>query len=229
MPAIAIKDLYFRWRGAEEFALQIPELCVESGEKIFIYGASGSGKSTLLNLVAGILRPQQGSIRLLDCDFSILGERARDRFRACHIGLVFQQFNLIPWLDVATNIRLACSFAGKDVNASQERMAGLLESLHLDPVLLRRPAVALSVGQQQRVAIARALINAPELLIVDEASSALDTDARDSFVQLLLQIQEQHCLTVLFVSHDRQLAKHFPRMLDIRNLNQTKGVGADAA
>lgn len=231
MLAIAIHDLLFKWPGADAFSLAVPELQIACGEKVFLLGASGSGKSTLLNLIAGVLTPQQGSIRILDTDFSQLSARQKDRFRARHIGLVFQQFNLIPYLDVETNIRLASSFVGSpgpvstststsksDANAAPQRMRALLEGLHLDPALLKRRADSLSVGQQQRVAIARAMINQPALLIADEPTSALDTDARDSFMQLLLGLQANSGTTIVFVSHDRSLASGFDRVVDMRQL-----------
>ena len=233
MLAIAIHDLLFKWPGADAFSLAVPELQIACGEKVFLLGASGSGKSTLLNLIAGVLTPQQGSIRILDTDFSQLSARQKDRFRARHIGLVFQQFNLIPYLDVETNIRLASSFVGSpgsvstststsnsksDANAAPQRMRALLEGLQLDPALLKRRADSLSVGQQQRVAIARAMINQPALLIADEPTSALDTDARDSFMQLLLGLQASAGTTIVFVSHDRSLAKGFDRVVDMRQL-----------
>ena len=231
MLAIAIHDLLFKWPGADAFSLAVPELQIACGEKVFLLGASGSGKSTLLNLIAGVLTPQQGSIRILDTDFSQLSARQKDRFRARHIGLVFQQFNLIPYLDVETNIRLASSFVGSpgpvstststsksDANAAPQRMRALLEGLHLDPALLKRRADSLSVGQQQRVAIARAMINQPALLIADEPTSALDTDARDSFMQLLLGLQASAGTTIVFVSHDRSLATGFDRVVDMRQL-----------
>lgn len=231
MLAIAIHDLLFKWPGADAFSLAVPELQIACGEKVFLLGASGSGKSTLLNLIAGVLTPQQGSIRILDTDFSQLSARQKDRFRARHIGLVFQQFNLIPYLDVETNIRLASSFVGSpspvstststsksDANAAPQRMRALLEGLQLDPALLKRRADSLSVGQQQRVAIARAMINQPALLIADEPTSALDTDARDSFMQLLLGLQASAGTTIVFVSHDRSLASGFDRVVDMRQL-----------
>ena len=231
MLAIAIHDLLFKWPGADAFSLAVPELQIACGEKVFLLGASGSGKSTLLNLIAGVLTPQQGSIRILDTDFSQLSARQKDRFRARQIGLVFQQFNLIPYLDVETNIRLASSFVGSpgpvstststsksDANAAPQRMRALLEGLQLDPALLKRRADSLSVGQQQRVAIARAMINQPALLIADEPTSALDTDARDSFMQLLLGLQANSGTTIVFVSHDRSLASGFDRVVDMRQL-----------
>lgn len=230
IPALEIHDLLYRWPGSDSPALYIPQLTMGPGERVFLLGTSGSGKSTLLNLVAGIITPQRGSIRLFGQELTALGERARDRFRARNIGLVFQQFNLLPWLDVATNIRLACSFGGNTADGSHARMLALLESLQLDADLLTRRADRLSVGQQQRVAIARALINDPQLLIADEPTSALDSAARDGFIELLLQVQHARGITVLFVSHDAALAGYFSRVLDMQVLNQVAQCGrTDAA
>jgi putative ABC transport system ATP-binding protein len=229
MPAIDIRNLQFRWPGSTAPTLSIPHLEVASGEGVFLLGSSGSGKSTLLNLIAGIVMPQAGSIDVLGQSLHTLGARARDRFRARHIGLIFQQFNLIPWLDVATNIRLACAFGGNAAGATRTAMAAQLEALALDPALLGRRADQLSVGQQQRVAIARALINKPELLIADEPTSALDSAARDGFVKLLLQVRAERKLTVLFVSHDAALAGHFSRVIDMATLNEAPAVNEATA
>lgn len=230
MPAIDISNLWFRWPGSATPALCLPQLTIEAGESVFLLGASGSGKSTLLHLVAGIVTAQRGSVRVFGQPLETLGGRARDRFRARHIGLVFQQFNLVPWLDVATNIRLACSFGDKQGPVDRTRLCALLDSLQLDQALLGRRADTLSVGQQQRVAIARALANTPELLIADEPTSALDSAARDSFIRLLLQVQAERGVTVLFVSHDAALAGHFSRVLDMAQLNHARHEGgADAA
>ncbi len=220
MPAIDIRNLQFRWSGSAAPTLSIPHLEIGTGDGVFLLGSSGSGKSTLLNLIAGIVTPQAGSIDVLGQPLHTLGGRARDRFRARHIGLIFQQFNLIPWLDVATNIRLACGFSGNASSATHAAMKAQLEALALDPRLLSRRADQLSVGQQQRVAIARALINKPELLIADEPTSALDSAARDGFVKLLLQVRAERNLTVLFVSHDAALAGHFSRVIDMSVLNE---------
>lgn len=227
MPAIDIRNLQFHWPGSTAPTLDIPQLEIASGAGVFLLGSSGSGKSTLLNLVAGLLTPQQGSIEVLGHPLHKLGARARDRFRARHIGLIFQQFNLVPWLDVATNIRLACGFGG-NAGPSRTEMAAQLDALALDPALLDRRADQLSVGQQQRVAIARALINRPELLIADEPTSALDSAARDGFVKLLLQVRGERRLTVLFVSHDAALAAHFSRVIDMMTVNEAPAVNKAA-
>src|SRR5690606_14131231 len=114
-----------------------------------------------------------------------------------HIGMIFQQFNLVPWLDVAGNIALACRFAGNPGAATTPRLQALLASLQLDPDLLTRRVDRLSVGQQQRIAIARALVNSPQLLIADDPTSALDSNARNSFMEVLLKAQTQRNFTVL--------------------------------
>ncbi|HCD04264.1 MAG TPA: ABC transporter ATP-binding protein, partial [Methylophaga sp.] len=206
-PAIQIENCQFRYHpDSDKALLQIAHWRVEKGETVFVYGPSGSGKSTLLNLLAGILLPQQGNISLDNVIVNRLSHRKRDAFRARHIGMVFQRFNLIPYLTVADNIKLASHFSLRDKQYLQQRRDGLLNALQLDPEILMRPASQLSVGQQQRVAIVRALINEPELLIVDEPTSALDSDARDSFVDLLLDQIKAAQATLLFVSHDRSLA-----------------------
>jgi len=220
MMTVEIRDLQFRWKDSS-FGLEVPQLAIAEGERVFIRGTSGSGKSTLLNLLAGILTPQQGSIRVLGTELCGLGARARDRFRGSHIGLIFQQFNLIPWLDVETNVRLAAWFGATPAARVDSHLRALLAALGLPASLLLRRADSLSVGQQQRVAIARALINRPGLLIADEPTSALDSEARDGFIDLLLSLNQDHAFTLVFVSHDRTLARHFTRVLDMESFNQS--------
>lgn len=210
-----IRFSYSRQRHA--CVIAINRWHIEQGQHVFLYGPSGSGKSTLLNLLAGILSPQEGEIRLLGQPFSALSSRQRDRFRARHIGVVFQQFNLVPFLSVMENIALAAHFGGKNNKAVINRAEELLEKLSLDPYLLRQRADSLSVGQQQRVAIVRALINSPEILIADEPSSALDSDTRDQFMAVLRECATDS--TLIFVSHDRALANHFSHSADLSKLN----------
>ncbi len=224
--AIHLHNLQFSYAGkGAATVLDIPEWQVATGERIFLYGASGSGKSTLLNLVAGTLTPQQGEIQLLGQAFSNLSARKRDSFRAHHIGVVFQQFNLIPYLSVVENIQAGAFFAKQKQNATPVHISALFQQLKLPESLLDRRADELSVGQQQRVAIARALINYPEILVVDEPTSALDADARDSFMKLLLSCCEVSECALLFVSHDQSLAQYFSKKQDLTALNQAAGAG----
>lgn len=222
-PAITIEKLLFSYGKKQQPVLKIADWQIEAGQRVFLSGASGSGKSTLLNLLSGMLVPQSGEIRLLGQAFSSLSARKRDKFRARHIGVVFQQFNLVPYLSVQANIELAAYFAGGKQYAST-RARQLLQQLQLPASLLNQRADALSVGQQQRVAIARALINQPELLIVDEPTSALDANARDAFIKLLLACCDQQQSTLLFVSHDASLAQYFESHQSIQQINNLESV-----
>lgn len=222
---VTLKDLVFTWDKGQAPLLHIPHWEISKTEKVFLYGASGSGKSTLLNLLSGTLTPKSGEIQLLGQAFSSLSSRQRDKFRARHIGVVFQQFNLIPYLSVRRNIELAAYFAGKSENASTQHIFQLFDSLHLPGDLLDKPVSELSVGQQQRVAIVRALINHPELLIVDEPTSALDSDARDGFMELLMTCCDTNDSTLLFVSHDRSLASYFSKAQSIDDLQMSQEAG----
>ena len=219
MDAISIESLRFGYGGGT-VVLDIPQWQVPQGSRVFLRGASGSGKSTLLNLLSGTLVTSsgQGQVQVFGQPLDALSNRGRDKFRAQHIGVVFQQFNLIPYLSVMDNLRLAAHFGrGGEVRARAE---ALVKQLKLPANHLQRPAQALSVGQQQRVAIARALINQPQLLLVDEPTSALDRDARDAFVHLLMESYAGAENTLIFVSHDTTLAQHFPVNADMRDLNR---------
>jgi len=226
---LSIQDLEYRWPGREQATINIPRWRLAVGQRVFIFGPSGAGKSTLLNLIAGILQPQQGEIEVLGQSLTKLGARERDRFRAQHIGFIFQQFNLIPYLTVADNLALAQHFGspGWSNLAENQRQSStklnaieLLNRLGLEEELLARKAIELSVGQQQRVAVARALINSPQLIIADEPSSALDSDSRDDFLSLLLACAAQFNSTVIFVSHDKSMMSHFDSHIDLMSLNR---------
>ena len=196
----------YAWPGESQPVLDGLSLRVYQGERVFLAGSSGSGKSTLLALIGGLVAPDAGTIRFAGADLGDLGRAARDRFRADHLGVIFQQFNLLPWLTSIANVRLGCQFSkprrgrAGDIDAAARR---LLTAMDLPENLFERRAGALSVGQQQRVAAARALIGQPDLVLADEPTSALDADRRDSFVRLLFEQAEAAGSAVLFVSHDR--------------------------
>ena len=215
-----LRNITFCYQGAPQPVLKIDNWQISRGSHVFVEGASGSGKSTLLNLLTGTLQPQSGTISLLGTAFSSLSMRKKDQFRARNIGVVFQQFNLIPYLSVAQNIEAATYFANRRKQFSIDTVSTLLESLQLPSALLHQKASALSVGQQQRVAIARALINQPQLMIVDEPTSALDANARDKFMQLLLATATNS--TLIFVSHDTSLAKYFSHHYTMEALNSAR-------
>lgn len=218
--AVDVQQLEFSYNKSSKPVLIIPNWQIKTQEHIFLYGPSGSGKSTLLNLLSGIIEPQTGTIKLLGTDFTALSARKKDQFRAKNIGVVFQEFNLIPYLSLRENLSLTGHFASVDkhtLNASADEM---FNDLDLSPNLLDAPAHALSVGQRQRVAIARALVTKPPLLIADEPTSALDTDRRNEFMALLLNVANTHNTTVIFVSHDMSLSSFFTQTVSLPDINQ---------
>ena len=227
-PDVQVTDLRFGWsKGAD--VLDIADFSVNRGERIFLKGPSGSGKSTLLSLISGISRPAPNTVRVFGQDMARLGAAKRDRLRADEFGVVFQMFNLIPYLSVLDNVLLACRLS--PARRKRLKLAGqtpkpaakaLLERLGLNhSALITRNVGALSVGQQQRVALARALIGSPKLIIADEPTSALDTDTRDAFLNLLVEACAQSEASLLFVSHDSGLSGRFDRIVDLRDVNRT--------
>ncbi|TKB57536.1 ABC transporter ATP-binding protein [Ferrimonas aestuarii] len=226
--AIELSQLTFAYPGRNtNLVLDIPKWTLNAGERCFLFGASGAGKSTLLNLISGVLPTTSGKLKVLGQELTQMSSRKRDQFRARHIGVVFQQFNLIPYLSVNDNIQLALHFADDNADDHQDtivsRIERLFDALQLDIALLQRQSRELSVGQQQRVAIARALINNPELLIVDEPTSALDTYARDNFMTLLMDSCAINQSSLLFVSHDLTLQSYFDLHTDLCKLNRVSG------
>lgn len=222
--AVHLQDVRFAWSPKAPVCLDIPEFRVEMGERVFIQGASGSGKSTLLSLIAGVASPQHGRVEVLGQDLSRLRAAARDRFRAMHVGFIFQLFNLIPYLSALDNILLPCRFAPAraarlDCSPRDEAMR-LATRLDLDHPTLARPASELSVGQQQRVAAARALIGRPGVVIADEPTSALDADRQRDFLDLLLSECADAGAALLFVSHDERLRDRFDRVIHLHTLNR---------
>lgn len=212
--------------GAGPNVLDIPDFTVHAGERVFLYGPSGSGKTTLLGLIAGVLQPEPGTLNVLGHDVGSLSSAARDRFRASHIGYVFQMFNLIPYLNVRDNIALPVRINTERrsrVNRSlDEAVAEAAAHLGIEE-LLDEKVTRLSVGQQQRVAAARAILGSPELIIADEPTSALDADRRHAFLELLFSNVKEAGSTLLFVSHDLGLADQFDRSLSLPDLNRAEG------
>jgi putative ABC transport system ATP-binding protein len=225
---IDISKLQYAWRNSAALVLDIDKLQVERGERVFIAGPSGSGKSTLLSLLAGVVTPQAGDVTVLDRRMETLSGAQRDRFRADHIGFIFQMFNLIPYLSVVENVTLSCRFSERRMQKALRISASMgVEALRLlthldmaDPDVLKRPVTDLSVGQQQRVAAARALIGAPEILIADEPTSSLDGNHREAFIRLLFEECEKENTPLIFVSHDASLATLFDRTIQLADINR---------
>ena len=206
--------------------LAIEQLYVDTSQRVFLFGPSGCGKSTLLAIVGGVLAPREGRVSILGEDLAGMNGADRDRVRADHIGFIFQQFNLVPYLSVVENVCLPCRYSrrrltlAKDADGTVEKSAiRLLSALGIDERLRRRKSTDLSVGQQQRVAAARALIGSPELIIADEPTSSLDAGRRREFISLLLSECGRSDSTVIFVSHDASLAAHFDVSIDLQSAN----------
>lgn len=225
MSALKISQLVYRWPLATTHTLEIDRMSIDGGQRLFLHGPSGCGKSTLLSAIAGVVQVPVGTVFVAEQDIGRLHGGAMDRFRVDHIGLIFQIFNLVPWLSALDNVLLPCRFSarrrarsGPDPEATAWR---LLQELGLkEPALAAAPAATLSVGQQQRVAAARALIGTPDLVLADEPTSALDADAKDLFVELLSRECTEVGAALLFVSHDRSLEPHFDVSIDFRDLKR---------
>lgn len=221
MTAIELSDLrYYYAKNDENTVLNIPSWAMDRGTKLFVHGPSGSGKSTLLNIISGIFPVTQGCVSILGERLDKMSSKQRDRFRANHIGYVFQQFNLIPYLNAVENIAMAANFyKSNNKKITPKDIKALLAQLNLPEPHWNLAARNLSVGQQQRVAIARALITKPELLIADEPTSSLDQANRDSFMSLLMPLVDEHDISLLFVSHDMNLSDYFSESTSLSAIN----------
>lgn len=211
---------FFYPQQQKKIILQIPSWTLAEGEHVFLQGPSGSGKSTLLNIISGILCVSSGEMRVMGCELKTLTARQRDRFRANNIGHVFQQFNLLPYLNAIENIQLAAHFGPKEKRSTLlETIQSTLSKLGVAERDWSLPASQLSVGQQQRVAIARSLVNKPKILIADEPTSALDEKSRGEFMDLLLSVLKDSSTTLIFVSHDLTLSRFFQRTDSLLTMN----------
>ncbi len=226
---IDIEPLRFAWTQGGADTLALGRLHLDKGQTVFLHGPSGCGKSTLLGLLAGVLSPHQGRVSLLGQDWAALRAGQRDAFRADHVGVIFQQFNLLPYMSVLDNVTLPCRFSAlrrercQPVGGPEASAQSWLQRMGLPADLWSRRADALSVGQQQRVAAARALIGQPELILADEPTSALDAALRQDFMDLLLQAAHDAGSTLVCVSHDQQQAARFEVQWSLPELQKTGG------
>jgi len=221
---LGLQVVRYAWPGAAADCLDIAELRVGAGRSLFLHGPSGCGKSTLLGLMAGVLVAREGTVELLGQDWAALPGGRRDARRVDHVGVIFQQFNLLPYLTVLDNVLLPTRFSALRASRCEggpvAAAHALLQRVGLPEALWARRADALSVGQQQRVAAARALIGGPELVIADEPTSALDAARRDDFMALLMDACHRAGSTLVFVSHDERLAERFDERLSLPFLNR---------
>jgi ABC-type lipoprotein export system ATPase subunit len=206
--------------GASLEALNVAEWALPAGSYTVLTGPSGSGKTTLLNLIAGVSVPSAGTISVHDTDIFALSESRRDRFRARHIGYIFQTFNLLSAFTALENVMLSMMFADAIAKREQRRRAiEILSRMGLGARLSHKPQ-HLSRGEQQRVAIARALANNPPLVLADEPCASLDRDtAREVLAEFLVVCREEG-KTLLIVSHDEAVLGAGDQVVDITRINR---------
>lgn len=214
---IHVESLTFRYPTGE-FQLKIPEFTVSRGEKVAVIGPSGSGKTTLLNLIAGIVTPIEGAVNVDGIEVSELSDAQRRIFRISNIGFVFQDFELLDYLNVMDNILHPYRINSAMHLNKQVRMraATLAEEMRIGDKL-KRLSNDLSQGEKQRAAICRALLPLPKLILSDEATGNLDPTNKVRILELLFRSVEDHDATLLAVTHDHELLKHFDRVVDFQD------------
>ena len=189
------------------------DLCIHRGEKVFLCGPSGAGKTTLLYTLAGLERPERGSVHIHGVDLYALGRREQARFRNLEIGYVFQNYHLLPELTALENVAVPGAIAGRDASVAA---CAALARVGLADRAEHLPA-ELSGGEQQRVAIARAIVNEPKVLFADEPTGNLDSKNSADIMAVLLDLATEHQVTLVVVTHDRNLARAGDRTLIIRD------------
>jgi len=216
--SLVLDGIHFAY-GAEGFALSVAHLSIEPGESVALVGPSGSGKTTLLNLIAGILEPDKGSISLYGDQLSALASAQRRRQRLCRMGMIFQSFELLDYLDVRDNVLLQARLAPDvTINAELERQArAAAEELGLGDKWRKR-VTELSQGERQRVAACRALLLDPQVVLADEPTGNLDPDNKQAVLQQLIALCRREQRILLTVTHDHSLLPAFDRVLDMADL-----------
>lgn len=229
-PAVRMEGVRFAYpRGrsgaAGPFGLSVPHWQVAAGERLALFGPSGSGKSTLLQLVAGILTPREGIVEVAGRDLGRMGEGERRAHRVQTCGFVFQDFPLVEHLSAEENVLLPFRLNRALVldARARERARHLLESLGVSHRAKARPR-ELSQGERQRVAIGRALVTGPAMLLADEPTAGLDPRRRDEVMELIDAACRERGLTLVMVTHDRELLDRFDRAHDIAELADAQGV-----
>jgi putative ABC transport system ATP-binding protein len=209
-PLLEAKDLRFRYKG-QDAEIRIPNFALDAGESLLVYGRSGTGKSTLLHLVSGLVNDYRGALRFEGQELKELVPSQMDQLRHEAYGNIYQNFNLLPYLNVLENVTLPADLRGLDLRKRAEQLMahmGLKE-------FAERQVSALSIGQQQRVAAVRALLMKPRLLLADEPTSSLDAHNKKLFMDLLFEMCRAEGTALLFVSHDPELQSLFDRRLEL--------------
>jgi ABC-type lipoprotein export system ATPase subunit len=214
---IRLEDLRKHYKRGSEIirALDGVTLDIDKGEFVAVVGRSGSGKTTMLDLIGLLLRPTSGRLLIDDVDTAKLGDSDRAHMRAEKIGFVFQEYNLLPGLNVVENVMLPLRYSRNKVGG-RERALELLERVELTDRIKHRPS-ELSGGQQQRVAIARSMINRPSLILLDEPTGAVDTETADQLVALLRRLNREDQVTIIVVTHDLDVAAQARRNIRLKD------------
>ncbi len=212
-----VKKSYRQPDGSRLPILDVPRLELAAGEQVVIRGRSGGGKTTLLNVIAGLATVDEGRVTINTTGVSGLPEFVRDRFRARHIGFVFQTFNLLDAFTALENVLLGMTFTGQ--RRDSERATELLKRVGLTHRLAHKPAM-MSVGEQQRVAVARALVNRPVLLLADEPTANIDPAHQQQVIDLLREVCSAENVAMLLVTHSPEVSGQFERVEHLEDLNR---------
>ena len=206
---IKTESLKFSYDGKKYF--DFPDINLDSGENLLIIGNSGIGKTTLLHLLAGILKPESGSINISGTDISKFSDTELDKFRGDNIGIVFQKPHFISSLTINENLKLAKYLSPSKTSGDAKK---ILESLNIKDKYQQKPN-QLSEGEKQRASIALALINSPNLILADEPTSSLDDYNCDNVIKLLKKQAKDHKAQLIVITHDARLKKHFKNNLNL--------------
>ena len=206
---IKTESLKFSYDGKKYF--DFPDINLDSGENLLIIGNSGIGKTTLLHLLAGILKPESGSISISGTDISKFSDTELDKFRGDNIGIVFQKPHFISSLTINENLKLAQYLSRSKTSGDAKKV---LESLNIKDKYQQKPN-QLSEGEKQRASIALALINSPSLILADEPTSSLDDFNCDNVIKLLKTQAKDHKAQLIVITHDARLKKHFKNNLNL--------------
>ena len=230
MPLVQVQDVTKRFFKGDQEIVPLKDCAMEIAEREFVslMGASGSGKSTLLNLIAGIDRPTEGSIRVAGTDITKLSRTQLAHWRARHIGYIFQMHNLIPVLTAYENIELPLLLLGLSRAERRKRLDIALEAVSLTDRADHYPR-QLSGGQEQRVGIARAIVANPTIVVADEPTGDLDAETSEQILELLEQLNSQLGMTLLMVTHDAKSAARAGRQLRLEKgilIEHATGVAA---
>jgi len=217
----SVRKSYREPNGEQLPILDIEQLEIAAGEQVVLRGRSGCGKTTLLNCISGLTTVDEGQITIGGTDIVHLPEVARDRFRARHLGFVFQTFNLLPAFSALENVMLGMTFTGQ--KKETRRAEKLLADVGLGHRLTHKPA-ALSVGEQQRVAVARALANQPQLLLADEPTANVDPGHQQQVIDLLRSACEKENVAMLLVTHTPEVSDQFDRIEHLEKINRAAQV-----